>query len=254
MEKSNTWAASGLIALGLIIAALLLGRSLERFRKEDRSITVKGFSERNVKSDLVIWAIKVRVVINDLQEGSRSIESSREKVIRFLTGNGIRQEEIIRRDLAVTDRQANEYGPGTAPGDKMRYIIEETLEVRSGNVELVQKVSRMTAELLRVGVALSTKNDWSGGGLQFLFTKLSEIKPAMLTEAIQNAKTAADQFARESQLSLGALKKASQGMFSVQDRDSNTSLQSEAGGYPGTGTTNLYKKVRVVITCDYSIE
>lgn len=253
MENHTKNFSTTLLVLGIILAAVILGRSFERFRKEDRSISVKGFSERNVKSDLVIWSIKVRIVSNDLQEGSKSIESSKAKVIQFLTDKGIKSEEIIQRDLAVSDRQANEFGPAQNQGDHLRYIIEETIEVRSTNVDLVQKVSRMTAELLNAGVALSTKNDWTGSGLRFMFTKLSDIKPAMLTEAIKNARTAADQFAKESKIALGTLKKANQGIFSVQDRD-NTSQQAEDGGYAGFGTTDLYKKVRVVITCDYSID
>lgn len=250
MSRSGSIILGISVVVGLFLCAAFLGRSLERFRKEDRYLSVKGFAEREVKADLVIWAIKLRTANNDLLEGNRSMEASKAKVMEFLTKNGIGADEIIQRDLTVTDKQANEYGGNNA--DKLRYIIEETIEVRSTNVENVQKVSRMTNELLNAGVALSTKSDWTGAGLRFIFTKLNDIKPAMLTEAIQNAKKAAEQFTRESHTNLGKMRKASQGLFSIDDRD-NFSAQGEGAGY-AAGTSDLYKKVRVVINVEYSIE
>lgn len=239
------------IVAGLVAGALFLGRSLERFRREDRTILVKGFAEREVKADLVIWAIKLRIASNNLQEGNKAIEESKNKVFEFLIKNGINKKEVIQRDLMVTDKQANEYGnPNQA--EQFRYIIEETIEVRSNNVDNVQKVSRMTNELLNAGVALSTKNDWTGTGLRFIFTKLNDIKPAMLTEAIQNAKKAAEQFTKESSTHLGKLKQASQGYFSISDRDAFLAGQEGQGGY-NPGTSDLYKNVRVVISVEYSI-
>ncbi|MEO7157056.1 MAG: SIMPL domain-containing protein, partial [Vicinamibacterales bacterium] len=91
-------------------------------------ISVKGFSEKEVKSDLVIWSIKLRVASNDLQEGSKSINNSKNKISSFLTRNGIDQSEIIQRDLMVNDRQANEYEPASNLNN-FRYVIEETIEV-----------------------------------------------------------------------------------------------------------------------------
>jgi uncharacterized protein len=238
------------ILAGLVLGGLFLGRSVERFNKEVRYISVKGFAEREVKADLVIWAIKLRTADNDLLAGNQAMEASKTKVLEFLTRNGISNKEIIQRDLTVTDKQANEYGGNNT--ERFRYIIEETIEIRSTNVENVQKVSRMTNELLNAGVALSTKSDWSGAGLRFMFTKLNDIKPGMLTEAIQNAKKAAEQFTQESNTDLGKLRKASQGLFSIDDRD-NFGTQVEGGGY-AAGTSDLYKKVRVVINVEYSIE
>lgn len=251
MERTSSLVLGVCVAIGIIAGAFLLGRSLERFKKEDRHISVKGFSEREVKADLVIWTIPIRIANNDLLDGSRQMELSKQKVFEFLTKNGISSGEIIQRDLKVTDKQANEYGGNRE--EQFRYIIEETIEVRSNNVDNVQKVSRMTNELLTAGVALSTKSDWSGAGLQFIFTKLNDIKPGMIIESIQNAKKAAVQFTNESGTRLGKLREASQGYFSVSDRDNVLASGGEGAGYGG-GNSDMFKKVRVVIGVEYSIE
>ena len=250
MQKYSSLIIAVVIVIGLTLSAFILGKSIQRFKSDDRYISVKGFSEKEVKADFVIWSLKLRIATNDLQEGSKSMEVARQKVIRFLTKNGIDDSEIIRQGLTVSDRQANEYTPPN--GLNLRYVIEETVEVRSNNVDTVQKVSRMTSELLDAGVALAGSNEWRGSGLKFLFTKLNTIKPEMLADATRNAGQTAEQFTKESKTVLGKMRKANQGLFSILDRDE--SLGGQPDGNYSSGTIDLYKKIRVVISVEYSIE
>ncbi|HNY03255.1 MAG TPA: SIMPL domain-containing protein [Bacteroidales bacterium] len=247
MEQKKTWIIAVALFAGLALAALILGRSLERFRNEDRSVSVKGFSEREVKADFAVWTIKARVASNDLAGGSKAIEENKDKVIEFLLRNGIKPNEIIQKDLLVTDKKAQEYGGPT--GDSFRYVIDKVIQVRSDSVDRVQRVSRMTDELLRAGVPLSS-NPYDGT-VKFIFTKLNEIKPEMMTEATQNAREAAARFAKESNTRLGGLRKATQGLFTIVDRDDFLAGQTE-GGFGGNNS-DLYKKVRVVVSVEYSI-
>lgn len=251
MDKKAALLFGSLVLISFVVGAFILGRSVERFKTEDRYISVRGFSEREVKADLAVWSLRLSVASDDLSEGSRLIESAQTKAMKFLTQNGIASEEINQKDLKVNDRKANEYG-SSAGANTLRFIITKTIQVRSMNVDNIQKVSQMTDELLRAGVVISPTEDWRGGGVQFIFTKLNEIKPDMLAEATRNAKTAALEFTKESNTNLGKLRKASQGLFTIADRDA-AGVQNE-GGYYGSGTSDLYKKVRVVISVEYSVE
>ncbi len=249
MEKRYSIPIALALTAGLIISAMILGKALERFRTDDRYISVKGFSEREVKSDFVVWTIKTRIADNDLSEGSKAIEEAKNKVIDFLIRNGIKQEDIIQKDLIVNDKKAQEYNNDI--GTSFRFIIDKIIQVRSTDVETIQKVSRMTDDLLKAGVMLSNANDYQGS-VNYIFTKLKDIKPEMLIEAIDNAKIAAGQFTKESNTKLGKLRKASQGLFTIIDRDQALSGESGGGYYSSMGS-DMYKKVRVVINADYSI-
>ena len=248
MKTNHFW----IIALALIISfginALLIGRSLQRFRMDDRSVNVKGLSEREVKADLVVWNIQTRVIYDNLMEGSSKIEEAKNKVVDFLIKNQLKNEEIITEGISVIDKQANQYG-NNQQINTPRYLITQTIQVRSTNVELVQKVSRMTGELLQVGVVIS--NNEYGNPIQFYFTKLNDIKPEMISEATKNAREAALKFATENDTSLDRLKKANQGLFSIVDR--TASLSAGEGGY-SSSTVDIYKNVRVVISAEYSIK
>ena len=93
---------------------------------------------------------------------------------------------------------------------------------------------------------------WLFNALRFIYTKLNEVKPIMLAEATRNAKKAGEEFARESDTRLGKMRKATQGLFSIVDRDASLSGQADGGYY--SGSADIYKKIRVVISVDYSID
>lgn len=248
MRTSYIWIAAIALIASFGINALLIGRSLQRFKSEDRSVSVKGFSEREVKADLAVWVIQTRTANNEVMEGSNAIEAAKNKVIAFLRQNQIKDEEIIVEGINVTDKKAQQYD-NFQQANAFRYLITQNFQIRSNNVDQIQKVSRMTGELLQVGVFLSASD--YGTPLQFYFTKLNDIKPEMITEATQNARKAAQQFASENDSKLGQLKKANQGLFTIVDR--TASLSGGEGGY-ASGTNDLFKKVRVVISAEYSID
>lgn len=246
MKKLDVVILSLCLIVSFGLGGYLIGKSIENFRTGDRTILVKGFAEREVKADLAVWNISCIAASNDLTEGAKRIEHDQKKIVDFLISKGIGKDEIINREIRVNDKLANEYGG--YDNVNFRYVIVKVLQVRSSNVDKVQEVSRLTDELVQAGVVIS-QNDYSNN-LQYNFTKLNEIKPKMLTEATQNAQEAAATFAAESKVKLGKLKKANQGLFTIVDRD-----QSLSGGdaYAG-GNADIMKRIRVVISVEYSIK
>ena len=114
-----------------------------------------------------------------------------------------------------------------------RYSAQATVTLRSTRVDAVESAMRRAGELVSQGIVLS---GGYGAGAQYFFTGLHAVKPEMIAEATQNARKAAEQFARDSSSGVGAIRNAQQGFFSIEDRDP---------------FTPQLKKVRVVTTVDY---
>jgi len=247
MKTLHFWIIAAALILSFGINALLIGRALQRFKMDDRSVNVKGLSEREVKSDLVVWNIQTRIVCDNLNDGSVKIEEAKNKVVAFLIQNQISNEDIITEGISVIDKRANQYD-NYQQINTPRYLVTQIIQIRSINVDLVQKVSRMTGELLQAGVVIS--NNEYGNPIQFYFTKLNDIKPEMISEATLKAREAASKFATDNDAELGRLKKANQGLFTIVDR--TASLSTGEGGF-SSSTVDLYKKIRVVISAEYSI-
>ena len=60
--------SSAIIALGLVLAAWILGTEIRDIRMADRYVAVRGLAERTVKSDLAIWPLSFREAGNERPE------------------------------------------------------------------------------------------------------------------------------------------------------------------------------------------
>ncbi len=95
-------------------------------------------------------------------------------------------------------------------------------------------------EVIRSGVSIQ-----EGSAIQYNFTQLNSVKPEMIAQATQNARQAAEQFARDSGTGVGGIRSATQGYFSIGARDGDPT--AEGGG----GTDSPFQKVRVVTTIEF---
>jgi hypothetical protein len=245
-DKISALVLAAGISIGLIGGSAILGRAIEESRSSDRFVTVRGLAEKDVTADLAIWPIKVRAAGNSLNEVNRSADEARGKVLEFLEKNGILPDAIASQNVRVQDRQANDY---TQNNNALRYIVEYTILIRTKDVEKVQKVSQMTDQLVAAGIVLSSQGGWDGNSPQFLFTQLNAVKPAMMADATKAAREAARQFAADSGSAVGTIRRASQGLFTIADRDQSAGGEGHGGGQAGAPSPN--KRIRVVVTIDY---
>ena len=127
--------------------------------------------------------------------------------------------------------QAERYGNQNI---SYRYNATSVITVTSSKVDLVRRIMSEQAELMKQGIAI-TGGDYRYN-VSYEFTGLNQIKPQMVEEATKNARSVAEKFASDSDSRLGKIRNASQGQFSIEDRDANTPY---------------IKNVRVVTTVNY---
>ena len=221
-----------LVGIGLASAGYFMGEALKVARSSERFVTVRGFAERNVESNLVIWPITFRDTGNDLVELQKTVDSHKSYVKAFLAESGFRPEEVSEMPPQVTDLKAQTYGDGQKRD--YRYIATATVTLRTPDVKAAKKAMDNSGKLVLQGIVMA-EQDYARS-TEFLFTSLNDIKPAMIAEATKNARQAAEQFARDSGARVGNIRQASQGLFTIEDRDK---------GSPD------HKKVRVVTTVEY---
>lgn len=218
--------------VGLAALGFLLGKALIDFKQYDRSVTVKGLSEREYPADIVIWPIQFTAADNDLESLYHSIDGNTERIRTFLVENEIDPGAITFSTPAIKDRSAQQYGGGARPA--FRYTALQTVTVYSKEIETVRTVMSSLSELGKQGIVF-TGGDYQAQ-TEYLFTRLNEVKPEMVEEATRKAREVAEKFASDSDSKLGKIKKASQGQFSISSRDKNNPH---------------IKKIRVVSTVEY---
>ena len=229
--------AAVILGLGLLGAGFLVGRGFERGRAADRYVTVKGLAEAFVSADLAVWPLRVTGTGDDLGRVQDRIDADLATISGFLPEQGIEPEALQPQRVEVTDLLAQPYRPEGA--GENRFILAQTVIVRTEQVDLVARLNQLTGELVKRGVVLT-----DAGGPTYLFTRLNEIKPEMLAEATRNARISAEQFAADSGSAIAGIRRASQGLFEILARDPA----------PGLFEPNqLDKQVRVVSTIEYRL-
>jgi len=203
------------LVLGLTIFGVQIGRAVKTGREFDRYLSVKGLSEREAKANLALWPIRFSVAAEDLGTLKQAMEINRALVLSFLQESGIDSKEIMQGLPIVTDRDDERIQNKTPSLARYRAVV--TLVVRSSNVDLVKKAIQRADALLSKGVTLVGNE--SGDRIEFLFNALNDIKPDMIKEATANARVAAEKFAQDSKSKVGRIRKATQGVLEIEDRD-----------------------------------
>ncbi len=234
--QNNLVKANAILGLFLLIGLLGLGyfvsHSVLSMKAMERTVEVKGLSEREVKADIAIWPITFNVADNDLVKLSETINRKNAQVLQFLEAKGFKREEITINAPSIVDKLAREYDNTTALS--FRYSGVSSVTVYTNQVDKVKEARTQLAELGKLGIAVG--NDNMGIGVQYLYSQLNSVKPPMIEQATKNARQTAEKFAKDSDSKLGKIKRANQGTFSIEDRDSSTAH---------------IKKIRVVSTVEY---
>jgi hypothetical protein len=216
MITTRSFAVLGaFLAIGLAVFGYQVGRAVKLGREFDRYFTVRGLSEREVKATLVIWPMRYVASGETLEELQTAMAEAKAIVSGFLQENGVTPEEIVHGLPEISDTI------GSRKRDDLvvlpRFNATITMVVRSRNVDVVKLAIQKSEALIAKGVPLANQD--YGNRISFEFDGVNAIKPAMIQEATANARQAAQKFAEDSKAEVGAIRKATQGVVDIQDRD-----------------------------------
>lgn len=232
--KQQLSIAGLLVAVGLLALGLCIRSGIKNYGERDRVVAVRGLCEKEVEANKVTWPIVTQDLGNDLITLYQRTQDVNAKILAFLKANGVTDSEISVNSPNVTDNEANAYD---ASRIKSRYSLTNVIVVTSSNVNKIRNLINRQTELLKEGVAIIAESYQYP--ITYEYTNLNEIKPGMIAEATKNAREAANKFGEDSDSRLGKIKSATQGQFSITDRDQYTPY---------------IKTVRVVTNVTYYLE
>src|SRR5690554_3158737 len=145
MKNNSTGALLGIfIAIGLTVLGFQLANAVIKVKQYERSVTVKGLSEREVMSDIVLWPIQFTAASNDLEALYNLADENSLKIKSFLIQNGVAANEITFSAPAITDKSAQQWGSNDRA--EFRYTATQTVTVYSEQIEAVRSEEH-TSEL-----------------------------------------------------------------------------------------------------------
>ena len=231
------------IAIGLIITMWLAGGTIENVTVRDNTISVKGYAEQPIKADFGIWRARITTRGPELTATAERLARQRQQVLAFLTQNGAFQTS----DISISAVDINVVYARDKDGKRTntieRFDLSQGFEARSPDVTRVSQAAVASGDLLQQGVEISVNPP------EYLFTKLDGMKLEMLERATANARQRVDKLLSASDVKVGKLRSASQGVFQI-----TPAYSTDVSNYGINDTTTIDKTIKAVVTIEYAIE
>lgn len=230
-----------MLALGLVLASFIISGTIRKIKLTDQKISVKGYAEKNISSDLGIWSGEFSVASLDLVSGYNKLEQDLNVVIKYLESKGIKKDDInISSVTTARNYKLNEQGNYT--NEFIGYTLTQLITVRHKDVKLIAAISNESTSLIKEGIEFMSNQP------SYYYTKINDLKIEMLGEAAKDARIRAEQLAKNSGGEVGSLVSASQGVFQITSK--NSTEVTDTGMFD---TSSIEKTIKAVITIDYSI-
>jgi hypothetical protein len=230
------------LVAGLFAIAVYAGSVVRDVRSPSRIVTVKGFAQRGVRSDLAVWTGSLTARSREMATAYGKIEADLARVLAFLGEAGIAREQISVSAVSIEARfRQGEQGYFT--NEVELYELRQTLELASRDVARIEKVSKEVTGLIRDGVELASFAP------RFLYTALDDLKIEMLGAASADARLRAGEIAEKTGAKLGRLSWATQGVFQITPAHS-----TEISGEGMYDTSSIEKTVRAVVTVGFGLD
>ena len=226
-----------LVSLGIATAGYFIGRTLYISKIDINTAEVKGLAEKRVEADRAYWKVQYTVSGSGNTQVSKLYEKSeadQAQILSMLLESGFDKSEV---SPGVINYQKEEFRDENQKLVDERHILAGSINVETGKVKLVAEVRAKLNKLIAQGL------DIQNNPPAYLFTRLNEIKPAMVKEATTNARVAATEFAKDAGVKVGRIRDAQQGGFIIRDVGEEFSDRS-----------SIEKEVRLVTTITFYLE
>ena len=231
------------VGVATIIASVILSQGAFKIMKFSReTITVTGSAQKEIKSDYIVWTCKVSRQNKALAPAYQAVKDDMQKVLAYLKSKQVGEAELVVSPV-VTEVLRRKNKEDEAMPDVGGYLLSQSVEVRSHEVEKIARVSRESTELISEGI------EFVSYAPEFFYTDIGNLKLEMLALATQNAKQRAYSMATSVGNKIGLMRSAKMGVFQITPITS-----TDVSDYGTNDTSSFEKKVMSVVTASFAIE
>jgi hypothetical protein len=234
---------AGILAVAFGFGSIALANGLVEMKRADREVTVRGVAQRDVTANRASWSVGYSESAYALPEALAKADADTKLIRSFLKDRGFAGEstEPGSADISQSQEMIDE-----KPTGRTIYSVRRNIAFSTDNVAGVEKIEGTKDALAQQGLVVDSTN------VTYEYTKLDTIKPEMIGEATKDARRAAEKFADDSGASVGGIRSATQGYFSVSTREETASNEEYGSG--GSTASSPEQKVRVVTTIVYYLD
>jgi uncharacterized protein len=223
-----------LMAVAIVVGSFAIADGIKN-RNQNNVITVTGSAKEEITSDFAIWDFSVASQDASASVAAKALDGWTQETKSFLHAQGVQSEELTVQPIATNPvTQSN--------GRVVGYQLIRNFEVRSSRVPAVADVAEASSQLLAKGVPFSAQP------LQYVYTKLGDIRAGLLARAVRDAKQRAKVLVAATGGHVGGLRGVDVSPFQVTPP--NSTQVSDYGIYD---TSTLKKDVTAVVNVTFAL-
>jgi hypothetical protein len=134
------------------------------------------------------------------------------------------------------------YYPDPA-GRIVAYVVRQPFEIRSGDVDAITALADLASRMINEGIRVDASP------VEYLYTRLTELRSEMLSEAAADARRRAESIAGSVGSKVGPVRSARMGVFQITPR--NSTQVSDWGIYD---TSSLEKDITAVVSITFAVK
>jgi uncharacterized protein len=235
------WAAL-ILGLCLVACTLIIGEVVAQTKLSNRSIGVKGYAEKRIRSDFGIWRGQITARAPQLADGYALIEKQTARVLQFLGEKDIPKGAVALAPLGIETRYRHgEQGVETSTVDS--YVLRQGVTVSLADPAKIETLTREANPLVKEGI------EFTATPPEFYYTELESLKVDMLGEAARDARRRAEKIAASGGLSIDKLRSARQGVFQI-----TPVYSTEVSGYGVLDNTTVDKTIKAIVDAEFGVK
>jgi len=242
MENKKIISFGIILGVSLIIGTSIIAWSLISIKASTDQITVSGSARESVTSDSVKWTGSfTRITTQDnAKDGYAQMKKNEIAVKKFLADNGVASSAMSIYPVMMQENYNYNSSNNNLP---KQYVLSQTVEVRSADVNKIKNLAANIQPLIDQGVFFSTT------ALEYYYTKLADKRISMLPGAIKDAKARADKIAEGSGKGIKSIKTVDMGV--VQVLSPNSVDISDYGNYD---TSSIAKEIMITVKVIFNLK
>lgn len=242
MRVSVSLRAGVVLAAANIVCILILSWAWMHVRAQPKVISVTGSARRQIQSDLIVWSARISVADPDLTAAYDQLKTGTDKVLAYLKQHGVSESQTTVSAVVSSKRHARD-AKGNETEKIVAYELSQSIEISSTDTARIAEVARQVTDLIRDGVYLESDSP------KYMYTKLADLKIAMLADATRDATNRARQIADNSGAHLGAILDARMGVMQI-----NAVHDDEVTGSGVNDTSSLVKEITAVVSARFALQ
>ena len=238
IERRDGVLAAGVLAVGVVLAALVFGVFFARSRASRDTIQVTGAVTRPFEADIIKWRLVLARPVGtaELAAGYATLARDLASVRNRFEGSGIAFEDIGVQPV-------NAYPSFDQFGNRVGYNLNQSLYVISKDVERLEDMALNPGEMIEGGVVLESSQ------LEYFYSKLDSLKHDLLASATGDARRRAEEIAGGTGLGIKSIVSARAGIFQITEP-----FSTEVSDFGVHNTATKRKEITVTVHATFEME